>query len=335
MNRWRRAAAALRSGVNLGGLGLLLAALLLWGCQKQDQQSFLGYAEGEFVLVAAPLTGRLEHLAAARGSQIESGALLFRLDSEAEQAAVAAAEQEARRAESQLADLRKGERPSELAALRSRQDQARAALELSRKEYERRQDLFNQKVISGEELDRARSALRRDQAAVLELQSRIQTARLGARSDAVAAAEANLEAARARLEQARWALGERRQNARQSALVFDTLFKVGELVPAGVPVVSLLPPGHIKLKFYVPETAVGTLRVGQKLAVSFDGSGGPLAATITFISPQVEYTPPVIYSRETRSKLVFLVEAHPDPDLARRLHPGQPVEVRLEGPGGL
>ena len=330
MNRSRRAAAPLRRRGTLGCLGLLLVALVLWGCQQQSEQRFQGYVEGEFILLAAPLAGRLDHLAVTRGAQVSSGALLFSLEREAEQAAVAAAEQEVRRALSQLEDLRKGERPSELAALRSRQDQALAALELSRREFDRRQQLYTQKVISAEELDRARSALHRDQAAATELHAEVKTAGLGSRSDAVAAAEASLEAARARLEQARWAFEQKSQSAPQAALVFDTLFQVGELVPAGVPVVSLLPPGNIKLRFFVPEPVVGTLRLGQKLAVFFDGSNGALPATISFISPQVEYTPPVIYSRETRAKLVFLVEARPDPASAARFHPGQPVEVRLE-----
>ena len=317
-------------GKFLSILSLLATLLLLWGCQEKVEGFFQGYAEGEFVLVAAPLAGRLEQLATARGSQVQAGDLLFVLDRAVEQAAVAAAMQQVRSAESQLEDLRKGQRPSELEALRSRQSQARAALDLSRQEFDRRQVLFGEKVISGEELDRARSALRRDQATLAELQAQLETARLGSRSDAIEASHAELEAARAKLEQARWASAEKSQSAQQQALVFDTLFEAGEFVPAGTPVVSLLPPGNIKLRFYVPEPVVGSLRIGQKLAVSFDGSGGPLAAAISFISPQVEYTPPVIYSRDTRAKLVFLVEAHPDPAVAERFHPGQPVDVRLE-----
>lgn len=309
---------------------VLLACLLLGGCQPENAPRFQGYAEGEFILVASPLVGRLESLTVERGAQVQSGELLFRLERVAEQAAVSAAEQQVLSAQSRLEDLRKGERPSELGALRSRQAQARAALELSRKEFDRRQALFAQKVISGEELDRARSSLLRDQAVVDELQAQLETARLGSRRDTIEAGRADLEAARARLDQARWALEQKSQSAPHSALVFDTLFEPGELVPGGVPVVSLLPPGNIKLRFFVPEPVVGTLRLGQKLAVFFDGSDGALPATISFISPQVEYTPPVIYSRETRAKLVFLVEARPDPASAARFHPGQPVEVHLE-----
>ena len=115
-----------------------------------------------------------------------------------------------------------------------------------------------------------------------------------------------------------------------SGFVVDTFYQEGEFVPAAYPVVSMLPPGNIKVRFFVPETVLGTLSVGQKLAVSFDGSNGTIPAAISYISPQSEYTPPVIYSRETRSKLVFMVEALPAADAAAGLHPGQPVDVRPE-----
>lgn len=323
-------AATLLTGKILPLLVLLAIAVLFWGCRKNSGQVFQGYAEGEFVMVAAPSAGRLEKLAVTRGTRVGVGDLLFILDHEEEQTAVMAAEQEMRRAENLLEDLRKGQRRSELEAIQAKLEQARAALELSRREFERRKNLFAQKFISSEELDRARSALSHDRAAVAEMQAQLETARLGARSDAVEAARAEREAARARLEQARWALEQKTQSAPQEALVFDTLFETGEFVPAGYPVVNLLPPGNIKIRFFVPEPVVGAMQVGQPVSVVFDGSDGALPATITFISPEVEYTPPVIYSRETRAKLVFMVEARPSPTTASRFHPGQPLEVRLE-----
>jgi HlyD family secretion protein len=317
-------------GKNLARIVLLLFAVFICGCQEDSEPFFQGYAEGEFVMVASPLSGELASLAVSRGAQVQAGDLLFTLERGEQQAEVAAAGQEVRRTESHLADLRKGERPSELGAIVSKLDQTRAALELSHREFDRREKLFSRQIISGEELDRARSALQRDQAAVSELEAQLQTARLGARSDAVEAARADVAAARARLQQASWAFKQKSRSTVQDALVYDTLFEPGEFVPAGYPVVSLLPPENIKLRFFVPEPLVGSLRIGQQLAVTFDGSREPLTAAVSYISPQAEYTPPVIFSRETRAKLVFLVEARPNPTIAVRLHPGQPVEVRLE-----
>jgi HlyD family secretion protein len=323
-------ASGLRLGTVLPGL-LLLCAGFLSACQEQNpEQVFQGYVEGEYVEVAAPLAGELATLDVSRGAQVRAGDLLFTLEREEQRAEVAAAGQELRRAESRLADLGKGERPSELAALRSRLAAARSAYELSRNEFARREELFGRKIISREELDRARTAQERDQAALSDLQAQLDTARLGGRADVVAAARAEVATARARLRKAEWALAQKSRRAAQAALVFDTLFEPGEFVPAGYPVVSLLPPEHIKLRFFVPESLIGSLRIGQRLAVTVDGTGGPLRAAISYIAPQAEYTPPVIFSRETRAKLVFLVEARPDPSIAARLHPGQPVDVRLE-----
>jgi HlyD family secretion protein len=130
------------------------------------------------------------------------------------------------------------------------------------------------------------------------------------------------------LRQAEWNLSQKSPLAPNSGLVFDTLFEVGELVPAGTPVVVLLPAAGRKARFYVPEPHLASLHPGDKVKLRFDG--GELPATISFISPQAEYTPPVIYSRDSRSKLVYLIEARPDPTDAARLKPGQPLEVTAE-----
>jgi HlyD family secretion protein len=113
-----------------------------------------------------------------------------------------------------------------------------------------------------------------------------------------------------------------------AALVNDTLYREGEWVGAGAPVASLLPPGNVKIRFYVPEPQLASLRVGAPVSVRCDGCASAVAAKISFIAPQAEYTPPVIYSRENRAKLVFLVEARPESTDAT-LNPGLPVEVAL------
>ncbi len=109
----------------------------------------------------------------------------------------------------------------------------------------------------------------------------------------------------------------------------DTLFVRGEWVPAGSPVVAVLPPGNVKVRFFVPEPRLGALKVGQKVALACDACGSGLEATIAYIASQAEFTPPVIYSKDNRAKMVFLVEARPAAELAARLHPGQPVDVTV------
>jgi HlyD family secretion protein len=97
---------------------------------------------------------------------------------------------------------------------------------------------------------------------------------------------------------------------------------------AGAPVVSLLPPQNIFVRFFVPESAFGSLHQGDPVVFLCNGCPADLAGTISFISPQAEYTPPLIYSETTKAKLVFRAEARPPPEQAPLLNPGQPVEVR-------
>jgi HlyD family secretion protein len=111
--------------------------------------------------------------------------------------------------------------------------------------------------------------------------------------------------------------------------VTETYYRPGEWVPAGAAVASLLPDNRRKLRFYVPETALAGLKPGQAVEAACDGCAQPIRASIDFIAPQAEYTPPVIYSRGSREKLVFRIEAAPAPEQAASLRPGLPVDVRL------
>jgi HlyD family secretion protein len=303
-----------------------LALLALAACSRPPASGYQGYLEGEFVYVAAPLAGRLDALAVTKGSRVEAAAPLFTLEHAAD---TAAAEQAAARlatARAQLADLRKGARPSELDALNARLAAARSAAELSRLDTERQSALFHDKVISVSDYDRVRLTHERNLRAIDDLQAQLATADLGARPDAIVAAEQQVTAALAAQTQAEWAVTQKTVAAPVAALVYDTLFRPGEFVAAGQPVVSLLPPENIKVRFFVPETTLAALKPGGRVRVNLDGRP-PLDAVISFVSPQAEYTPPVLYNRENRAKLVFLIEAVFRPEDARDLHPGQPVDV--------
>lgn len=313
-------------------LFLLLLLVSLTGCREETQPYFQGYIEGEFLLISSPLAGKLEVLSVSRGEQVNTATQLFTLEQALEQAAVVEAEQGVRRSENRLADISKGLRPSELAALEAQLKQAEAAYDLSVIELERRQKLLETKVIAKEVLDRTRTELERNSAVVSQIKAELETARLGARPDEIEAARAELSASRSKLSQAKWKVEQKAQFAPESGLVFDTFYVTGEFVPAGYPVVSLLPPGNVKIRFFVSEKKISTLSTGQKVWFSLDGTQKINAAEITYISPRAEYTPPVIYSRESRSKLVFMIEAKISPKDAMDLHPGQPVDVSLEMP---
>ena len=307
---------------------LVLASLVLAGCSRPKSTGFQGYLEGEFVYVSSPLAGRLESLAVQKGSRVAAGAPLFTLERSAEVAAQRQAADQLRAATSRLEDLKKGSRPSELATLEARREQAKAAAELSALELARQENLYKTQVISVSDFDRARLINEQNLRAVDELTSQLTTARLGARSDAIAAAEADVSAASAAKEHADWSVDQKTQAAPKAGLVYDTLYRPGEFVTAGNPVVALLPPENLKVRFFVPEAEFGAIKAGDAVRVALSGHPAPLAAHISYLSPQPEFTPPVLYNRDNRAKLVFMVEAVFDADAAD-LHPGQPADVTL------
>lgn len=307
----------------------LFPILVLAGCGGENDASLQGYAEGEYVRVATPFAGSLIQLAAQRGAQVKAGDALYKLEQENEKAARLEAEQRLKSAEARLANLQKGRRPDEVAAVEAQLDQAQAAVKLSQSQLKRDEKLVADGFISRERLDQTRTARDRDQARVNELAAQLRVARLGARSDEIRAAEAEVEAARAAVAQSQWRLDQKSIKAPVSGLVQDTYYVAGEWINAGGPVVSILPPENIKVRFFVPEPLLSKLRLGQGVTVDCDGCAA-LKASISYIAPQAEYTPPVIYSKDNRSKLVFLIEARLAPADAVKLHPGQPVDVRLQ-----
>lgn len=321
MKRCFRASFAL---VAAGALVLALAA-----CRRSSAPAgWQGYLEGEFVYVAAPLGGRLEQLAVQKGARLEAGAPLFTLERVSELAAQREAADRLRAAQARRDDLAKGARPTELAGAEARLDQARAGAELSRRELARQEELFKTQVIAATELDRARLTHERNTRAIDELTAQLATARLGARSDALVAADAEIAAASAAKERTDWSVAQKAQTAPRAALVYDTLFREGEFVAPGAPAVVLLPPENMKVRFFVPEAELTALKAGDTVRIALTGRTAPLDARVSYISPRPEYTPPVLYNRENRAKLVFMVEAvFADAAVSRDLHPGQPVDV--------
>jgi HlyD family secretion protein len=305
------------------------ALALAAACSNDGSRLYQGYAEGEYVRVAAPFAGTLQVLAVKRGAQVKAGEPLFALEQENEAAARREAQQRVKNAEAHLADLKKGKRPTEIEAIRAQLAQAETALKLSQSQLARSEELVAQNFISKDRLDEARATRDRDMQRVAELKAQLATARLAARPDEIKAAEYNVEAARAALAQADWKLAQKSVEAPVAGLVQDTYYVTGEWVNASQPVVSLLPPENVKVRFFVPEADLGAVTVGQKVAITCDSCNAPRAGAVSFISPQAEFTPPVIYSRQERAKLVYMIEARPAPQDAAKLHPGQPVEVKL------
>lgn len=304
---------------------VLLASLA--GCQKPQNEAWQGYVEGEFVMLASPRAGVLRKLHVRRGEAIEAGKPVFYLEQEIERGARQEAEERVRTAEAQLANLQAPRRAAEVAALREALNQARAALELSRATMKREQELFRKGFSPQARVDDARTAQERDAARVKEAEAQLNNALVPVgRDDDIKAAAGALGAARAALAQSSARLGQMSVLAPVDAMVQDTFYVEGEWVAAGKPVASLLPPGNVKARFYVPETLVSALPIGREVEIGCDGCK-PILAKVSYVSSQAEYTPPVLYSKESRSKLMFLVEARLP---KAELRPGQPIDVKLK-----
>jgi len=310
-------------------LAIVAAAILAVACGEKTPASMQGYIEGEYVRVAAPFAGTLVSLDTARGAQVAPGAALFALEAENEDAARREAEERLRKANAQLEDLRKGKRPTEIESSRAQLAQAEVAAGLSERDWRRQLDLVSKGFVSQSKADEARSQRDSDRKKVDQMQNDLATMQAGARPDEIRAAEAEAAAAKQSLAQADWKLRQKTVASTVAGIVTDTLFAKGEWVPAGSPVVSILPPANVKVRFFVPEPKLGAVKVGQKVSVACDACGSPLQATVSFVAPQAEFTPPVIYSKDSRAKLVFLVEARPTEQDASKLHPGMPVDVKL------
>jgi len=307
-------------------------ALILTNCTDASRDFFSGYAEANYVRLSSPIAGHLVKVYLSQGDQVARNAPAFILEQENERAAREEALARVRHAQALLTNLKKGKRPEEIAAIRAQLAQAIAAAQLSSANLARETQLVAAHFLSPARLDEMKAARARDQAQVREWQAQLRVAHLTARRDEIHAAEQDLLAAQAQLAQATWRLEQKIQHTPTAATVVDVLYREGELVPAGSPIVTLLPPQNIKARFFVPETTLGTLHINQAVTLQCDGCGTAIAAKITFISPEAQYTAPLIYSKENRSSLVFMVEAQPSPTEAQRLHPGQPLEIRLVPP---
>lgn len=260
----------------------------LAACGRGDDHGWLGFAEGDTAFIAAPQSGWVANLRVERGAEVKAGDLLFSLDDTNQTAA-------------------RDQAKATIAQAQGQMGQAQASLALARTELKRQSGLLRAGATSKQAYDQARSAY--DTAAALVRQI-----------------DATEQQAQAALAGAAYQLSERDVIARTSGRVQDIFFRPGEYAPAMTPVISILPPGNVYVRFFVPATEFAKLKLGQRVAVNCDSCPGNIAATVTFIAARVEFTPPVIFSVGNRERLVFKVEARAPGGLS--LNPGQPVQVR-------
>jgi len=300
----------------------LLAALGLDG----EETRYLGYVEGETSLIAPPVAGRLVERPVDRGMQVKKGDRLFVIDLVVAQADVDRAEGALAEARSRYENLLKGKRPEEKEITNAQRRETEAALAMAETEYKRQSELLAKGVGTRKDYENAESSMRQLRMRQASLIAQEKVNELAARPDEIAAAKAQVDQDHANLDQAKKRLDDLMPGSPEDGLIENTFFNVGEWVPAGTPVVSLLPPFRVKLRFFVPQEDVARAQMGETVSFTCDSCPPDLKAEINYISPRSEFTPPVIYSQTARSKLVFLIEARPNPTTTP-LPPGLPVTV--------
>jgi HlyD family secretion protein len=308
----------------------LMLALALAGCGQRKDKPFTGYMEAQLLLVGAERAGRISNLSVEEGGTVKAGEPLFEIDDRESRAQADQAGAQVVQAGAQLADtLAPIQRPADLAVLQQVVRQAQAAATLSQRDFERTSALVGRGFVSKARLDAARSARDGDVAALAQARSRITQGEQAARAGQIQAAEAALAQARAAQRGADTSLSRFRVSAPASGSVEQVYFRAGEVVSIGQPVVALLPPERLRVRFFVSEARLAEAKVGRTVAVSCDSCPAGLTARIAFVSRDAEFTPPVILSRGDRERLVYLIEAIPLGDTGR-LAAGQPIDVTFK-----
>jgi HlyD family secretion protein len=295
---------------------------------ETDDGRYLGYVEGETSLMAPPVAGQLLERPVDRGGKVKKGDRLFVIDPTLAKAEVAHAEAALAEAKARHENMLTGKRPEEQDVIRAQRREIEASLAMAETELKRQGELLPRGFTTRQAYEQAESQVFQLRARLASMAAQERAGDLAARQSEIAAAAALIEQGQANLDQAKKRLADLMPVAPEDALVENTFFNVGEWVPAGTPVVSLLPASRVKLRFFVPEEDVSKARMGRQVSFSCDGCPAELTASITYVSPRAEFTPPVIYSQSARTKLIFMIEARPDPVPAQvALAPGLPVSV--------
>jgi HlyD family secretion protein len=303
-----------------------LAGFLIFGRGVNAGGTLSGYVEGEALYPASPLSGRLVEINVQRGDVVAAGAPLFVIDPAQGEAAREQAAADVAAAKALAADARRGQRPAELGVIEAQLASARAVLNEAETSLARVRPLTEAGAASKASLDQAVAARDTARANVRSIEKQLQVARLGARADQREAADERVRQAEAGLAAAAARLSDLSPTAPSAGRIEDVFFQQGEWVPANQPVLAMIPQDRVRLRFFVPQADVARYAVGSEVRFSCDGCERDLAATISYVSPRPEFTPPVIYSREARDRMVFMVEARPVK--AEGLVPGLPIDVR-------
>lgn len=312
-------------------LGLLIYWLFIAGHQQSNQLP--GYIEGDLVYIKPQVNGQLLHWQVTKGEQITSGETLFTIDPSTYRYQQQEAQAALNAAEANYKNLLTGKRESYLNTIESQIEQAQAQEALDKITYQRDAQLYHQASISAQEFDQAKSAYDAAKANVAALQQELVSAKLPARDQEIANAKALVKQQQAALQLAHWYLQQTTVKAPLPGTLFDVYSYAGEQLTTGEPVASILNPTHVHLVFYIPEKSLSSLHLGQTIQFDVDGASHAFDAKISYISAEAAYTPPVLYSQNSRQELSYKIEAVPlqTTHTTQRWQVSQPVSVTVPG----
>ncbi len=291
-----------------------------------------GYIEADLVYVAPTVTQRLVSISVEEGTIVTAGDFLFDLDQADALSALTAQQAEERAKAAKLDNLLTGSRPEELRVIEATLAEARIAREKAKRDYERTARLTGSGVASETQRENDKSAYDAAKAHLAQLEAELAVARLPARSSEIEAARADLAAAQAAVERALITLDKYSVHAPTGGRVERRYLDPGEVAGPANPVLSILPPTSLEIRFFVPEERRTEFNVGVIVRVDCDGCSGGFKAKIASVASESEFTPPVIFSREERHRLVFMAKAIPLEKRKDHLLPGQPVTVEPDAP---
>jgi len=313
-----------------GAVGIaVLAGAGWWMFGRETPSPVLGgYIEGDPLYLAAPTAGAVSELYVREGARIAEGGRTFLIDPAVVSAQADSAQAGVRVAEARAQDLRQGQRAQELAVIDAELRAAEALEREAQAEYARIEPLVRRGIYAPARLDQVRAARDSARAQTAAVRDRRQVAELGARQDAQRAADEQTIQAEAGAREAGARLNQLAPTAPAAGRVEQIFYDQGEWAPAGQPVMAILPDNRMRVVFFAPEREMAGYRPGRTIRFSCDGCE-PGEAEIVYVSPRPEFTPPVLYSRQNRDRLVYRIEARPtDP---ARLNPGLPVDVEPLG----
>lgn len=304
----------------------LTALILIAGCQEPAAPDIhYGYVEARLAHIAPVPSGRITDLSVREGQQVTTDQLLFSIDPARAQAALASAQSSSEAARARLADLQKAGRPAEIRAAEQILAQKRASLVLANESLKRSETLVQQKLAPVARLDSDKASRDAALAGVEEAKARLSLLKQPARTDQIVAAKASAKQTQAQVEQAAFDLDQYQIKALRPAKVEILYRQIAELAGPTSPVLALLYPDQMRVRFFIPEPELQEIKAGLEVNLTCDGCGAGLRGKVSFIAGQSEFTPPVIFTQQERTKLVWMVEITPDTPEQFRI--GQPVEV--------